>query len=119
MPIVLPDLPEPLPCEKGLYCVIAIHRALPGRADAYEQRMLADIELTRAEPGCLQFHIHRDRSDPNLFVIYEVWRDVTALRVHFETPYVQQFVSDSSDYIDGDMKVQWLLMKSNYDLGKH
>ena len=31
---------------------------------------------------------------------------------------VQQFVSDSADYIDGDMKVQWLVMKSGYDPGK-
>ena len=50
MPIVLPILPEPSPGETGPYCVIARHRALPGRADAYEQRM-------RAEPGALQFHI--------------------------------------------------------------
>src|SRR5262245_17230139 len=118
MPIVLPDLPEPTPGEKGPYCVIAVHRALPGRADAYEHRMLADLELTRKEPGCVQFHIHRDRSDPNLFVIYEVLKDVTALRSHFKTSYVQQFVSDSADYIDGDMKVEWLVMKSGYDPGK-
>ena len=35
MPIVLPILPEPSPGETGPYCVIAKHRALPGRADAY------------------------------------------------------------------------------------
>ena len=118
MGITLPQLPEPRPGESGPYCVIAQHRALPGKADAYERRMLADIELTRAEPGCLQFHIHRDRSDPNLFVVYEVWRDAAALRTHFKTPYVQKFVVDSSDYIEGDMKVQWLVMKSEYELGK-
>ena len=54
--------------------------------------MLADIELTRAEPGCLQFHI--------------------------KTTYVQKFVVDSSEYIEGDMKVKWLVMKSEYELGK-
>jgi hypothetical protein len=54
MPIVLPILPEPSPGETGAYCVIG-HRALPGRADAYEQRMLADLENTRAEPGVLRF----------------------------------------------------------------
>jgi quinol monooxygenase YgiN len=118
MPIVLPKLPEPLPGEKGPYCVIAVHRALPGRADAYEKRMLADIEQTRREPGALQFHIHRDRSDPNRFVIYEVWRDVSALREHFEKPFVRQFVADSAEYIDGNMVVQWLIMVSDYAVGK-
>jgi hypothetical protein len=50
MPIVLPPLPEPSPGETGPYVVIARHRALPGRTDAYEQRMLADLGQTRAEP---------------------------------------------------------------------
>jgi Antibiotic biosynthesis monooxygenase len=74
MPIVLPKLPDPDLDETSPYCVIAKHRAKPGKADAYERRMLADLANTRAEPGALQFHIHRDRSDPDLFVIYEVWR---------------------------------------------
>ena len=118
MAIVLPHLPDTAPGEKGPYCVIARHRALPGMADAYERRMLADLEATRAETGALQFHIHRVRSDPNLFVIYEVWRDIEALRRHFETPYVQQFVADSAKYIDGEMEVQWLVMASEYSAGR-
>ena len=118
MPIVLPELPEPLPGESGPFCVIAIHRAKPGRADAYEQRMLADLGETRAEPGALQFHIHRDRHDRDRFVIYEVWRDVEALRTHFEKPYVQQFVRDSAEFIDSGMDVQWIVMVSPYITGK-
>jgi quinol monooxygenase YgiN len=118
MSIVLPRLPEPGPDEAGPYCVIAIHRASPGKADAYERRMLADLERTRSEPGALQFHIHRDRADPNVFVIYEVWRDIGALRAHFATPYVRQFVADAAQFVDGDMTVQWLVMKSEYQPGK-
>ncbi len=118
MAIELPELPDPAPEETGPYCVIAKHRAKPGRADAYEKRMLADLEDTRAEPGALQFHIHRDRFDRNLFVIYEVWRDVKALREHFEKPYVRRFVADSAEYIEGDMQVQWMIMASGYAVGK-
>jgi quinol monooxygenase YgiN len=118
MPIVLPKLPDPDLDETSPYCVIAKHRAKPGKADAYERRMLADLANTRAEPGALQFHIHRDRSDPDLFVIYEVWRDVKALREHFEKPYVKQFVVESAEYIAGDMEVQWLVMASAYVAGR-
>jgi hypothetical protein len=55
MPIVLPILPEPSPGETGPYCVIAKHRALPGEADAYEQRMLADLENTELNLGRYSF----------------------------------------------------------------
>jgi quinol monooxygenase YgiN len=116
--IVLPKLPELAPGETGPYCLIAKHRAKPGKADAYERRMLADLEKTRAEPGALQFHIHRDRSDPDLFVIYEVWRDIQALHEHFEKPYVKQFVVDSAEYIEGDMEAQWIVMSSQYVTGR-
>ena len=118
MPIVLPQLPSPLPGETGPYCVIAKHRALPGMADEYERRMLADIPATRSETGALQFHVHRDRHDRDLFVIYEVWKDVDALRRHFETTYVKRFVADSATYIDGNMDVQWLVMSSDYTAGR-
>jgi quinol monooxygenase YgiN len=116
--IVLPKLPDPDPGEIGPYCLVAKHRARPGLADAYEKRMLADLERTRAETGAFQFHIHRDRSDRNLFVIYEVWRDVKALREHFEKPYVKQFVTDSAQYIEGNMDVEWLTMVSKYVDGR-
>jgi len=80
--------------------------------------MLVDLEMTRAEAGALQFHIHRDRSDRHAFVIYEIWNDVDALRRHFETPYVKKFVADSAAYVDGDMSVQWLVMASDYVAGR-
>ena len=118
MQISLPKLPEPGPGEKGPYCVIAIHYAMPGRADAYEQRMMADLEMTRAEPGALQFHIHRDRSDTNRFVMYEVWKDISALRDFFQKPYVQQFVAHTAEYVGRNMETQWLVMASPYSRGK-
>ena len=109
MSIVLPTLPEPAPGETAPYCVMAKHRA---------KRMMADARKTREEPGALQFHIHRDRFDRNLFVVYEIWSDIDALREHFEKPYVKQFVADSVGYHDGDMEVQWLVMSGEYTKGK-
>jgi quinol monooxygenase YgiN len=53
-----------------------------------------------------------------VFVIYEAWRDLRALREHFETPYVRQFVADSAGYVDANMQVQWLVMASDYSAGK-
>jgi quinol monooxygenase YgiN len=118
MPFSLPKLPEPSPGETTPYCVIAKHRAKPGLADALERRMIADLKRTRAEPGALQFHIHRDRFDRNLFVIFEVWRNREALRRHFEQPFVKDFVADSAEYEEGNMEVQWLTMASEYTVGR-
>jgi quinol monooxygenase YgiN len=118
MAFTLPQLPNPTPGETGPYCVIAKHRAKPGKADGFEKRMIADVPRTRAEPGALQFHIHRDRFDSDLFVVYEVWKDINALRQHFEKPYVKKFISDAAEYAEGDMDVQWLIMTTGYVPGK-
>jgi hypothetical protein len=54
-----------------------------------------------------------DRADRNLFVVYEIWRDLAALKFHFDQPYVRQFVADASPMEAGDMSVQWLIMSSS------
>jgi quinol monooxygenase YgiN len=51
-------------------------------------------------------------------VIYEVWRDIQALREHYEKPYVKQFVVDSAEYIEGAMEAQWIVMSSQYAAGR-
>jgi quinol monooxygenase YgiN len=118
MALTLPDLPPPAAGEDTPYCVIAKHRALPGQGDALVARMLEDFKATRSEDGCLQFHIHRDRSDPDLLVIYEVWRSSAALKSHFGEAYVQRFVADAGEYEGGDMQTQWLEMLSPYASGR-
>lgn len=118
MALKLPDLPPAGAGEHGPYCVIAKHRAAPGQGEALATRMLGDLENTRRENGCLQFHIHRDRADPDLIVIYEAWRSIEALRRHFDEAYVQQFVVDAGAYEPGDMETQWLEMLSPYASGR-
>jgi quinol monooxygenase YgiN len=118
MALTLPELPQPAAGEDTPYCVIAKHRAAPGQSQALVARMIADLEATRAEGGCLQFHIHHDRSDRDLIVIYEVWRSIDALRSHFGEAYVQKFVADADGFESGDMEVQWLKMLSPYAGGR-
>lgn len=116
MPLKLPEIPA---THTGPLCLIAFHRAALGMADTLERRMLEDVPLTRNEPGCLTFHIHRDRDDRGLFVVYEIWRDAQALTEHFLKSYAQRFVQEASDYESGDMRVQFLTMSSPYDPGRN
>jgi quinol monooxygenase YgiN len=78
--------------------------------------MLEDLEATRAERGCLQFHIHRHRADPDLIVVYEIWGSIGALRSHFDEAYVRRFVDDAAAYEPGDMETQRLEMLSPYSI---
>jgi autoinducer 2-degrading protein len=46
--------------------------------------------LSRAEPGCLQYDVHRDPDDPNRFFLFERYADDEALEAHMASPHVQE-----------------------------
>ena len=46
----------------------------------------------RQEPGCLMFVVHRHRTDPSRFFVYEQYRDDAALAAHRETKHFQEYV---------------------------
>lgn len=106
------ELPEPNPGETTPYALVGQARALPGRADALEAELLALVAPTRSEPGMMQYHVHRDRADPDLFVFYEAWRSLGDLRRHLSTPHVSRFLARRSEFIAGEMAVNWLRMAS-------
>ncbi len=47
-------------------------------------------EEARKEPGCLMFQVHRHRTEPRRFFIYEQYKDDAALEAHRNTPHFLQ-----------------------------
>lgn len=45
---------------------IAFIRAKAGRSDALGQRLLALVETSRREAGCINYDLHRSDPDPDL-----------------------------------------------------
>lgn len=107
-------LPLPAADETGPYALVGTARAKPGQADALEHRLLALVEPTRQEEGALDYHVHRDRADPNLFVFYETWSSVEALKRHLSQPYIAAFLADRMIYLEGDLDIRWLVMRSPF-----
>ena len=50
------------------------------------------VPLARAEPGCLQYDVHRQADDPRVFVLWERYADGAALEEHTNAPYVQDLL---------------------------
>jgi len=43
------------------------------------------------ETGCLMYIVHRHKTDPRRFFIYEQYRDDGALEAHRQSPHFQQY----------------------------
>ncbi len=42
-------------------------------------------------PGCITFDVSRSTEDPNVFVLYEEWRDQNALDVHYKSAHFEKY----------------------------
>jgi len=100
--------PEPLPGETEPYALWATVRARPGKGDALAERLLALVAPSRAEPGAVDYHVHRDREDPDLFALYEAWASIDAFRAHLATPHFQAFQSDLASVMQGDFDTRFV-----------
>lgn len=54
----------------------------PDRAATVTQALPEHIALTRAEPGCLAFDVTPSPSEPNRFLVSEIFTDRAAFEAH-------------------------------------
>ena len=100
--------------ESAPYSLVGKAFAKPGKAEELEEILLSLVEPTRREEGALQYHVHRDRTNPDLFVFYEVWQSIDHLKAHLEQPYIINLLSQRMAFLARDMEVSWLNMVSPY-----
>jgi quinol monooxygenase YgiN len=72
------------------YVVTAYWIAKQGEEDAAAAALSKLIEPSRAEPGVLEYQVHRDPEDPRVFFLYEKYVDEDAYEAHARSPHFQQ-----------------------------
>jgi quinol monooxygenase YgiN len=73
------------------------------------------VKPSRAEPTCVDYHLHVSNDDPNLFVFYENWRTRKELDEHLETPILRSFWARRLDLLEKDVDIQFITMLSDPD----
>ena len=48
-------------------------------------------EESRKEPGCAMYQVHRHKTEPRRFFIYEQYKDDAALEAHRSAPHFLQY----------------------------
>ena len=64
--------------------------AKPGHEAEVERIFRTLAEESCKEPGCMMFQVHRHRSEPGRFFIYEQYEDDAALEAHRKTQHFLQ-----------------------------
>lgn len=96
-----------------MYGFILHAHTRPERADNFEQLFRAYVEPSRAEPGCIEYHMLRDASDPALFIFFEVWQSREHLAVHTALPHMRDFHERRMEYLLRDFEIREIEMLSS------
>ena len=64
-------------------------------------------EESRKEPGCVTYQVHRHKTDPRRFFIYEQYKDDAALEAHRGSPHFLQYAKKDlpkfADHVEGHL----------------
>ena len=64
-------------------------------------------EESRKEPGCTIFQVHRHKTEPRRYFIYELYKDDAALEAHRTTPHFLQYAKKDlpkiADRVEGQL----------------
>ena len=85
-----------------MYTVIVNLQVKPDMVEAFLEAMGENSRASRRdEPGCLRFDVHRDNSDPNHFVLYELYADERAFtEAHRGAPHYEKWRAASAELLE-------------------
>lgn len=68
------------------YSLAITLRCRDGDRETFRRVLAATTAPSRAEPGSVAWQSHQSVQDPNVFFVYESYRDESAYRAHLATP---------------------------------
>jgi quinol monooxygenase YgiN len=94
-------------------CAFILHAyTRPEKADEFEALFSAYVDSSRAEDGCIEYHMLRDAQEPTLFIFYEVWQSRAHLEAHSALPHMRCFHEQRMDYLTRDFEIRPIAMIS-------
>ncbi len=81
--------------------------AKPGKQAELREVLLSIIAPTRAEEGCISYHLHQDCDDDKVFMFYECWASKEILDQHLQTPHLQGLVAKGDELFGAPLEIKF------------
>lgn len=65
-----------------------------------KSELLKLIEITRAEKGCVNYDLHQDNEDVNLFLFYETWESRELWQEHMNNTHLSEFQKNTEGAVE-------------------
>ena len=77
-----------------MFSLIVIFKVKKGKKSAFLHAISLIVELTKSEPGNLQYQLNIDESNEENFFLFECYKDRAAYEAHTNKTYVSSFRAD-------------------------
>lgn len=71
--------------------ITAVIKSLPNKANDMKVILEELAVESNKEEACLQYDLHQDIDEPNVFIFHEIWKDSASLDVHNNSAHVLKF----------------------------
>lgn len=88
--------------------MIVLQATIPVAPDRREELIEAATELaeeSRAEDGTIDYRFTADIEDPNVFRVFERYKDEAAMDAHMESEHYEAFQDQISGLVEGDIEL--------------
>ena len=97
-------------------CTLTAHlKARPEKRAELVALLGSFVAMSRAEPGCVDYHFHVSDDDPNAFYFYENWATRADLDRHLALPYQKAWSARHDELLASPIKLTFFSMVSEYD----
>ena len=72
--------------------IVAHVYAKPDQVELLKAELEKLVPITRSEPGCIQYDLHRDNENPAHFLFYENWETRELWQQHMNTDHLAGFM---------------------------
>ena len=73
--------------------IVARIEAHPDKTELVKSELLKLVEPTLKEAGCLQYDLHQDNENPEVFLFYENWESRELWRRHMESRHIANYAA--------------------------
>ena len=80
--------------------IIAHIEAKEGKLDFLKKQVLALVEPTKKEQGCLRYELNQDLENSNLFIFVEEWENHELWSKHMDNTHLQAFVKATNGALE-------------------
>lgn len=85
----------------GAFAVVVDFAVEPERAEDFRETMLKQAaDSLELEEGCLQFDVFTESSRPEIFVLYELYRDEAAFEAHLASDHFAAFSARVEEMVE-------------------